>query len=632
MRIQYSVIKNKLNYLIAFLGVFLGLITAFFLYVRSPEYSLLGVIVVIFCIIYIIMAKFNKVAVLAEFIPTDTHKISKLLNIIFLISFVLILYILIITLYIRPIEFFFLIAIISGVIGIEILTLQNERKYNIYLILVKIITLSILLRWSLYYIFPGSYLGVDPWFTGVLYTDIAENGFLNMAMGGYYFNPLHHVLVVNIIHLTGLNSCNALIFSIALIEAVSVIFIYFTGNLLFNQKVGLLAALVLAVNNLHIWWGWWPVAQTFGIVFFSIILWEIVKIHKENNLKDKVILTLFFIAIIFTHTVSSFVAFIVVGFYVVGNYIYKIFFEVKEKVNKNLLFILAVFALIILAHWIYYAGTFTYFTYMGFGKTLVSGSAASTIELTQKIVPVLELNNKLCSMLFYGFSIAGLLALLSAKFIDKYRFSYTFAGISLLGMIFLNTFLPIPVEILIGRWFVFVQILLAVLAALGIFLLVNFFSGNKSKIITVFVLLFAISFLMTTNTIASFDSPLYPDYLKDRAGLKESEMRATDTISLFADGNIKIDELGSRSLNDNYAHMEQFKNPVKLFNYNDIIGGFTTDSSLVIIRNAVFRDPMTIFYPDGSNRRIILKNVFSGNSKNKYQKIYDTNSAFVVFT
>jgi hypothetical protein len=536
------------------------------------------------------------------------------------------------TLYIRPIEFFLLIALISGVIGIEILTLWSEKTYFPYIILIKIIILSFILRWSLYYIFPGSYLGADPWNNGVLFTNIAEKGYLNpLDMGGYYFNPFEHLLVVNIIHLTGLNSLNSMIFSLTLIEAVSVIFIYLIGNQLFNRKVGLLAALLLAVNNIHIWWGWWPVAQTFGIVLFAMILWKIVKIHTQNNLKYKLILIFFFVSIVFTHSVSTFVTFITMGLYLVGYYIYNLVIDPKEKINHDLFLLLMIFTLIILAHWIYYAADITSFVRMFFGEQDLSITYQSSASVIAKMVPISELINKLCSLLFYGFSIFGILILMNEKIINKYRFSYAIAGIFLLGILFLNFFLPISTEILIGRWFVFCQIMLAISAGLGVLILLNLFSGNSAKVCTIFILLFTLSFFMTTNTLASFDSPLYPNYLKDRVGLKESEIQATDTISSFKSGNIRIDNLGARAMIDNFAHLDKSKIPVKNIEYSDIVSDFTVKNDLIIIRNAMFSDTIIVNNPEkGVGERVILKNVFSGNSKNKFQKIYDTNSAFAV--
>jgi hypothetical protein len=45
----------------------------------------------------------------------------------------------------------------------------------------------------------------------------------------------------------------------------------------------------------------------------------------------------------------------------------------------------------------------------------------------------------------------------------------------------------------------------------------------------------------------------------------------------------------------------------------------------------MFSDTIIVNNPEkGVGERVILKNVFSGNSKNKFQKIYDTNSAFAV--
>ena len=84
----------------------------------------------------------------------------------------------------------------------------------------------------------------------------------------------------------------------------------------------------------------------------------------------------------------------------------------------------------------------------------------------------------------------------------------------------------------------------------GLVFLAGSLSATWAKLCVFSAMTFLLVFLMITNTTASFDSPLYPAYLKDRTALTVSEINAAATISSIYSDNIVMDYEHSLALAD----------------------------------------------------------------------------------
>jgi hypothetical protein len=147
-------------------------------------------------------------------------------------------------LYSRPFEYFISISILVPLIAIEIFSTPVFKKY-IVLTLIKILLLIINLTYSLQLIYPGL-AGIDPWWHQNFTIIMLKAGRIPV---GYAYSelPMFHLIVSSIILITGFNyKFSAMLFTSS-INIASLIFIFLIGKFIFNEKIGLLTALIAGI-------------------------------------------------------------------------------------------------------------------------------------------------------------------------------------------------------------------------------------------------------------------------------------------------------------------------------------------------------------------------------------------------
>lgn len=570
------IIFGRLDRYVAVAGVAVGIVLYFVLGGVAPDYIGVGIALSVACVLYLVLSRHGEkpwemaLPGLASFSP------FLLLNALFFILLSSILLMLYFSGYERPPGYFIAVAFICAVVALEIVTTPKEAKGRIAFILLKILVIAFILRSSVAYIFPGSYLGTDPWRNAVLYEEILLTGHLVGDMGSYYNMPFQYLLVVVTSLLTGVLPREAMILSLGLFEAISISFIFLLARNVFDAKIGLMSALVLGINNLHITWGWYIVAQTLGISIAALLLYLIMSRREYQTARFRLTTFIALVALILTHSVSSFIILIILTAYYLGNVIYSSFTGSKLRYDyRGMVFF---YAVALIGYWLYFTGSFSYFMRMLVGQTpALSVDIAYSPTLITGVKSMSEGVNRLGNLLFYGLASLGILSVLNQRNINLSRFSIVFSAALLTGIVFMLFFI-INREVLIARWFIFLDILLAVPAAIGLFVISNAVKSGWKKLATMVVIFLMISLLMVTNTTSSFDSFMYPSYLRNRNALTESELRAADTIAALYPGIIVMDNMHALALSGSPGVRE------KHLSKEDIESGFADLAGLLVLR------------------------------------------------
>jgi hypothetical protein len=447
-------------------------------------------------------------------------------------------------LYNRPLEYFIGVAFFSVVIVVEIGTLrQHGSKLDLYNILAQILLLGAAVRWSVLFSFPD-FVGVDPWChafgvkhilrTGHVFTafDILNYDFVGYSsLSEYSSRPIMHVLISEAQLLAPFPSLKqAFAFSIGISEIISLLFVFMLARRILNDTRGAaLASLLVAMSSFHIKWGFWIIPMTTGLVFFSLLLYLLHFDQKTPNQRKVFGLSvLILIVMVFTHSIAAFIWVLILIFYWMAEKMLRSSFRVNT-IDSRSSFLPVLAILILAANW-----TFSYFIDDQI-RWALSSTALMPMEPIVRNPIQFEIDH-IGTYILYFLAILGGLSWL--KRLDRSKKSMIFgaAGLSVImygsGLIGLIAILP-------ERWFAFLLITLAPIAASGYLFLGR--SLHKGKIVLPLVILI-FTFFMVISTDCNIDSPVfYPETAPPRAAFKESEMMAAQTAASIFSGDLYTD-------------------------------------------------------------------------------------------
>ncbi len=526
---------------LAIVGIFAGIILVFILAKVGRSYIDVMIVTIMACLLYLLLRQkfpaFKQIS-----FPRFQISLYLLLNIAFFALIIYSLLLLYFISYVRPLSYFIAVALMAALLAIEILIVPEEKKYSGF-IFFKIIVMAIILRWSLYYIYPSSYLGTDPWSNPKLGIINAQSGHLSGT--GYFYMPTSLLYPYIASKLLSITDKTALIISTGFIEIISLIYVFLLGRDMFSARIGLLSALVLGINNLHIEFGWWIVAMTLGVSFTTAILYLLLS-AKGNVFNIKIIILLLLITLIVTHHLTSFVTLILLSGLYLGYRIYILLYKDKTSAERISGYLVLIFGIAVISYWIYNGNFFAGFvqTYsLGTGKAEFYGAyvalGAGGNAATRTSPFWLEVN-KIGVLIIYFLASIGILFILNRRNVTTFRFSLIFGVIIVTAVTFTNFIFHIG-GLYIGRWFLFIQVLLAIPVTIGLMLICNLIKTNWVKLLSAGGIIFCIAFFMVINTEASIDSPTHNILQTVRWAFTDSEIQAAHSLSTDFPGTIKID-------------------------------------------------------------------------------------------
>jgi hypothetical protein len=564
-------VRDNLDSLLASIGAVLSLILIFYIQTRigQPVYTLTAVLAFVACVAYLALKWRWKLSDIPSFLDIEaTSSWLLLLDIIFFALFIYSLWSFAFRaeLYIRPLGYFISISAMSAILAVKILFLPS-RNPPILLTIFQIVLVALSLQWSVLFLFPDV-VGMD---TGVHRLTVL--GWLNSGHieGGVYQRlPMMHLTIGATSLITGLGYKMATMFSVSLLQAVcNAIFIFLIGRLLFNAKIGLLAALLMGIANWYIFFGYWTVPNALGATLVVINLYLVFKLHKDRATVVIPIFGLLMVALILTHAIAAlWLAMLLFGFWLIFIF-YNRFF--KERLATSYLLIIALFFIAVMLNWWTFGSgdmqTLVRQLRGGFepsaGLTYAPGSAPSAIappevtlpevkppEVTppEAIPPATEtlsafpvefMFNSLGMLLFFAMALIGGFYMLSRRFDSPYTFFMAIAGVLILGI----GYFPMLIgrSVIEHRWWYMAEMLLSIPLAVTISILFGLFRKRYLKAVLVVVLVLVVAFLSMIGFPSNQTNRALSQHQVVRFALTTSELQAMQTVSALYDGTIGVD-------------------------------------------------------------------------------------------
>lgn len=466
----------------------------------------------------------------------------------------------------RPLEFFVFASIISAVISFEIGLLKRDgNRAELALVLVQILLLTTALSWSSLFAATGT-VDVDTFADtfGVNYilntghvvttSDLLFKSFsiynAYWSLGQYTSRPLMQIFVSELQLLVNFPSIKlAFAFSVSLSEIGSILFTFvLTRRLLHDERQAAIATLLIGVCTWHIILGTVIAPMTMGLTLFTLLL-SLMPFLWSSRLRiiDRRIFVLVLIvltALVFTHTISSLMGLIVIGFAWLTEKILRTEKTRSSSVTyQRILTVFLILALVLLsAQWLF----------SGFLDNMIPSAIRNT-TLTP-LTPVFRnqtqfaLDNLGTDCLIF-LAILGVLSWVERLYTDRTSFGIRFIIISASGFFFLTYGVGLvgSVALLPERWYSFLVIVIVPVAAAGHYFLSNLLNKHKQVILALFILV--LTFAMIMSSSANIDTPLYyPSANIEKKSLTPSEFAAVSAAISFSNDTIYTDR------NDGIAH------------------------------------------------------------------------------
>ena len=463
-------------------------------------------------------------------------RMRKYLNISFFFCVSLIIYLGWSSLYLRPFAYFIGFFIAFALLEFDILSLNKKDKLYAAFIIFKIIYLAIIYYLGIYLEFPNTY-GSDPWWHSHWIQETLLQGYItqgNIIPNNYYFFPFFHLIICITEILTEISIKFSTFYAIGIPMAITPIFIYLIGRHIFDKIICLSASLIIVLSVYNIERSTALIPMSLGYCFFLLSICILFNDFKKTSV-NRILLSITSIAIVFTHTIASFVYCIFMTILYVESFL-RIPASIRVVSTRLLTFVLTIYIFISLQNqdnresfFIRTLSSFINSLEIDSRITLfASKNSVSEIPFMINII----FNLAYCILLFFAI-------LQALYFFKKIVRSYERISIVIVCGIFL--FLPQIsmllnlLNILPDRWFIFSYIPLSLLGVSG---LIKFFRLNKfsyfSSFLTVTFLLIIISPLIVA-TSSNNDNPFFFNNAV-RLGYTNSELIAPVRLMEFSAG------------------------------------------------------------------------------------------------
>jgi hypothetical protein len=593
-----SKLTQNLDVIFGVMGISLGIMIVSLYYLKNLNQQDIGVTILSSCLLYIIFRKKFKDE---ASISSGKDRLKSVLGLLFYIIFLICVLIYSTSLYYRPLSYFIVICVLAGIIASEILYVKAGD--SVISILLQIFLLSILIRVGVFYNFP-SLMGYDAYFHANMARIITDTGFVApfQISGKYFYYPIVHIFIsiTQILGKTDLK--DAIFYSIGFANIFITACIYLIGKKLEGPQMGLLAALLINLNNHNIVTGIANItAGSLVLCYFIFIIYTIYS--EKQEVKYTGLILLISILIIVTHQLTTFVVLLALITIYAGKYMHRHLY--KNSLLKTTGFSYMLFFLVSMqTYWTftYVNGDISFFEMIlkPLIGVLQGGSAYSSDELivgsvtNQDALETLILHVSYLALPF--FAIGGVLAYFSREDVKKInKFSVALVVIILYGLAYGVPLLGMR-NLLTSRWFPLIAVFLSLVAASFMLKLVSLCGLKKAKIPAIFIIVLLFSFVMVTTPAINKDNPLVAKESTVRNQFKYTEIHAIETITGKYSGNILMDSPYDSCLFYSYSKFNSSKE--KAFDINNINTGEINGNPMVLLRKSTRYEPVSLNDPE----------------------------------
>lgn len=589
---------QNIDIIFGIMGFGLGVLIISLYYLVNLNQKDIGVAILSSCLIYIFFKKKFKNEVS---ISSGKDRLKTVLNLLFYIIFMICILIFSMNLYYRPISYFILICILAGIIASEILYVREGDRVSS--ILLQIFLLSILIRVGIFYNFP-SLMGYDAYLHASMARVITNTGFVApfQISQKYFYYPLAHIFIA-ITQIMGKTDIkDAIFYSIGLANIFITACIYLIGKKLEGPQMGLLAALLINLNNYNIVTGITNITPGSLVLCYLIFIVYTIFSEKQEVKYTGLILLIGILAIL-THQLTTFVVLLALISIYAGKYLHNHLYKnsiLKTTGSNYILFLLVSMQ----TYWTftYVRGDISFFEMIlkPLVGVLQGGTAYSSDELivgtltNQSTLETLILH--ICYLALPFFAIGGVLAWFSREDIKKInKFSAALVVIILYGLAYGIPLLGMR-NLLTSRWFPLISVFLVLVAASYMLKLVSLFDIIKAKIPAIFIIVLLFSFVMVETPGINKDNPIVAKDSTVRNQFKNIEIQPIETLTGKYSGNILMDSPYDSCLF--YSSAKYNTSKAKYFDDKNVKTGEIVGNPMVLLRKSTLEEPISIDDPD----------------------------------
>ncbi|WP_423747298.1 hypothetical protein V5735_24100 (plasmid) [Haladaptatus sp. SPP-AMP-3] len=503
------------------------------------------------CALYLLAVRNNRASPYAY--PSVSRSVAQLLSI---IGFVIMTVMVIEALHAG--ERSPLFHILSGGTGTLILLqilFVDDEDFRPSLLLIQILSLAFVIRFMALYT-TQTYIGIDIWTHMTQLAQGVYNQHSLAAMNGnkHIAAPLYHLLVVSASMLYDVSLRNALYLSVGVVMPMSILLVYGAAKLMTPIRWAVFAAMLYSFSDYFFEWGIHLIPTSHGLLFFIAIIFGLLRIMQlDYDARDFGLLVFLSVAIILTHQVSTFIMLVVLLSGLLAQLLLRSNllqataqrpgkYRKREQVNLAGLLTFDLGLMTFMWSFTPYNGnSFMETVLLYLEETLVSSAGflqlaennSNAISLppptfTQQVVTYID---TMGFLILFGLTVVGCLYILRRKRMTHSQFTLLFATVVMtvftlgLPMFGIRNFIP-------QRWFAFLYVPMAILAAFGVKYLVN--NLNRQILVaTLLVVAMLYPSVMVISSHGTIDSPLFPDE-QGQLTYTESEIVAVHTIGTLA--------------------------------------------------------------------------------------------------
>ena len=622
--------KNKVDVITAVLGVCGGLASLYF-YTLKPANAYLLMIGLIFTFTSMVYLLFrDKLTYPAELNIQPGGHLNLVLKIIFVLLFTSSIYVLHANVF-RPPIYFILISLCASILAVEVLLYNPVKKYQLYILLFEICIVAFNLRVGIYLNYGGM-IGVDPWALRLFVEDIINTGAVveSEFLGRYSSFVIMQIYSAIASLICGVSSKLGMFIAVTLPNIFCSIFIFLIARKLFNEKIGLIAMLIYGFCDFSIAYSIQICAWSFGIALYIIILYLLIGTKEAINKYQSHFLFLFFALLILTHPVPTTIMLIPLILLLVCAKLFKSVGAISDTLVTSCI-------VGTLSYWIYASYIVGDNVKRNFFDTIVGPlyrsltTEAAVLHRTEIIESgggaghlfFESILNILGFSLVVLFGLVGGLILLSEKKRHILKLSLIPITFVIIAFPFAFGFFGIR-NIMNNRWFVYGYVTLAILAASGLHTLIGQSRSTNKKIIAIFLIIFVISFFMTTNTMCNHDSPIYFKEGAKRLAFTEQELSFKNELINAYSGPVMTDWPYRSAIERDvpYTDPKDIKFYNARYSYEDFCNGTLPQSLVIWLEN--YKDiPIELISPSKGRMLVVFEENFEEKLESEaYNRIY----------
>ncbi len=421
--------------------------------------------------------------------------------------------------YQKPVTYYALVAASGAALTVQIGLV--DRRGEVMATLGQILFMAMNLFGSNLLIFPLGIGGADSAYHITLLVDpiirighIPENIPFGLVYGSF---PTHHILVATTSQVIMSDSASTYYAMGVLAMLLPVLVVFVVCRSLFNEKVGLLAALLLSGSSYYIFWASHAAALSFAIPLISTLVFVSLAMVDRPGFGFIVVAVILMGSLVFTHPYSSIIfASIILGLLVAQ----KTVAGIHRASSGGVRGIALIFIIVLSAHWIYYSSLLggavelakVYYSILTSKLFLPPPTVYDSLPLSTIFV------NTLGDSILISLAVIGSLAVISRGLSPRLMIvlgpAMVLISLSIVGVL-TNLIYLLP-----NRIYVFLQFLgLVPLAAIGLIRLIRRYPAVRldgwrdwSVLGVTAVLVGSFVFTSSTSTIAGFEtSPFVGD-------------------------------------------------------------------------------------------------------------------------